>query len=178
MAFGIAEHGIAGAAEREKAHGGCDTNVDTDHARFHTILEFTRARAAAGINTGGIAKSAGVDQIDDFIQIFGANYADHRAEDFFPGDGHIGFDVVENGGSDEKSVGQFRYRKITPIQNKIGTIFDSLFNVTQGSFLMGRPGQRSHGRLFIQSAADFHGFGGGREFFYQLIGNVSNGHQH
>ena len=33
VGFYITEHRVAGAAEGEKAHGRCDADVDTQHAR-------------------------------------------------------------------------------------------------------------------------------------------------
>ena len=42
MGFGVAEHRIAGAAKREKAHGGRNSDIDSDHARQHPIFKLTR----------------------------------------------------------------------------------------------------------------------------------------
>ena len=71
------------------------------------VFKFTCGSTAVGIDTGCIGKPASIDQIDNLIQIFGANHADHRAEYFFLGDGHIGFDIVKNGRADKKAIWKF-----------------------------------------------------------------------
>ena len=42
--FGVTEHRVTGTAEREETHGRSDTDIDADHARFDTILEFAGGR--------------------------------------------------------------------------------------------------------------------------------------
>ena len=70
----------AGAAEREKAHGGRNSDIDAHNARQHPIFKFTGHCTAVGIKTGGIAETTGVDQIDDFIQVFctDSGISEHR----------------------------------------------------------------------------------------------------
>ena len=104
MSFGVAEERIAGTAERKEAHRCRDSDIDAHHAWLDAILELTGGGTVAGIYTGGIGKAASVDQVDDFIQIFGANHTDHRAENFFSGDGHVGCDAIKQGRPQEKSI--------------------------------------------------------------------------
>src|SRR6185312_370697 len=94
---------ILGAAERQLIFYASARKIYRQQARFHLMDILENARNVRRLNRSGKAELAGVGDAHRILEIFRANDGEHRAEDFFFGNGRIFLDVREDGGFDEKA---------------------------------------------------------------------------
>src|SRR5438309_4013308 len=97
MCVQIAVEGVLPTAKGEERHGRRYSDIDSDHSDFDPAGVFARGFSVAGENARRVAEVGAVHQFDRFLEIVYANDREHRAEDFFTGDGGIRPDVIEDG---------------------------------------------------------------------------------
>ena len=100
----VAEEGALPSAEGVEGHGHGDGHVDADHAGLHAAAEVAGGVAVAGEDAGAVAVLVLVDELEGFFEVVDADDAEDRAEDLFLVDTHLGLDVVEEAGAEEKTV--------------------------------------------------------------------------
>ena len=101
----IAEEGFVPAGEGEPGHRGGDADVDADHAGVEVALELAGGVAGAGENAGAVAVFAVAADGEGFVEVFGAHDGEDRAENFFLGQPHAGFHLVDHAGAEQEAVG-------------------------------------------------------------------------
>src|SRR5690606_19640233 len=99
----VAKERSAPSREREKRQGNRDRNVDANLAHVDFSLKLAGGVAARGKDRGAISVRVVVDDLDGFLDCFGAKAQENRSKDFLLVDLHVGSDFVEHRWSYEVS---------------------------------------------------------------------------
>src|SRR5437867_1203548 len=91
-------------AEREEGHGGCDTDVDPDHAHAHPIAKLARRLPALREDRRRISESGALYHLDAFVEVADMSHRRDGAKDFFLADRHVGLHAVEHRRADEMTT--------------------------------------------------------------------------
>src|SRR5207245_11290559 len=91
----VAEQALLPAAEAVPGHRHGDRHVDADHAHLYTPRELACHVAVAREARDAVAELVVIDEVDRSLQVMYAHAGEHRAEDLFLVDLHLGRDMVE-----------------------------------------------------------------------------------
>src|SRR3954468_24855733 len=100
----VAEQRGLPAAEAVERHRHRDRHVDPDHPDIDLVRELARRVAVAGEDGGAVAELVLVDHAGRRLVIRRAHDRQHRAENLFLVDRHVGRDVVEQRAAQEVAV--------------------------------------------------------------------------
>ena len=140
----IAVKGIVPASEGEHRHRRRHANVDPDHPRFDSMLEFARGFAGVGENGGAVAVGGFVRQFHGVIEILHSHDIQDRAEDLFASDRHFILHVVDDGCADKESVRRVGDMRIAAVANDFGAFFLATCDQAQDVIAMLRGDDRPH----------------------------------
>ena len=144
VGVGVTEEGVLPAAEGVVGHGDGDRDVDADHAHLDLVLEAPGRAAVVGEDGGAIAVRIGVDQFEGLVVALDPDHGEDRAEDLVGVDGHLGRDVVEQGGAQEEAVASAVGGDGAPVDDERGAGGFAGVDVA-GHLVPVRPGdQRAH----------------------------------
>ena len=118
-------------------------HIHADHAHLHRVHKLARRCAIGGINTRAVAVLMRVDQLQTRGKIRHTHHAQHRAENFFTVNRHLGGDVVKQGPAQEipRRVGN---RVRASIDHQRCALARALFNIACNFGFMRRSNQRPH----------------------------------
>ena len=122
-----------GEAEERQRHR--NRHIDSHLPHFHLVLVFPRGGAISSEDGGTVAVRAVVDQFEGLIQRVHADAAQHRAENFFPIDGHLRGHIGKQRRPDPVAVRQSFHGTVRPIQQTGGALLLALFDHFQHPLL-------------------------------------------
>src|SRR3984893_13768972 len=91
----VAEQGTLPAAKAVERHRHRDRHVDADHADLDAVRKFARGVAVAGEDRDAVAVFVVVHELCRGVEIGGAHDREHRPENLFLVDAHLGLDLIE-----------------------------------------------------------------------------------
>lgn len=150
----ITSEGVLVSGEGEHGEGNGDGDVDTNLTGVDFVLEFSGVRTRSGEERATITPTVIVDELDGFIKGVDSDNTEDGAEDFFLVAGHFGGDVIEDGGSDEVTLGVLGVDEASSIKRDLGTLLFGLVDVVNDSFFQSSVNERAEVDSFISTDAD------------------------
>ena len=161
MLVEITEAGPLPAPEGVVGHRHRDRHIDADHAHLHAGHEVAGSIAVAGENRYPVAVFVFGGQPQRFFVIVSPDDAQYRAEDLVGVDRHVGRDVVEQRGADEKALlqavvveGQLVGGALAAVDHQVGTRLDALADVVAHPLERGLGDQRAVVGLRVETVSD------------------------
>src|SRR5690606_4364280 len=124
----VAQFGRTRTSKAEPGYRHRDRDIDTDLAYVDTVLEVARMSTILSEDGHAIAVGVAVDELHRLFQGVDAHNAQHRTEDFFFVNAHVGFHVIENGWAHKVAAFITRHLHATPIQQEAGAFLHTGFN--------------------------------------------------
>lgn len=150
----ITSEGVLVSGEGEHGQGDGDGDIDTNLTSVDFVLEFSGVGTRSGEERATITPTVIVDELDGFIEGVDSDNTEDGAEDFFLVAGHFGSNVIEDGGSDEVTLGVLGVDEASSIKRNLGTFLFGLVNVVNDSFFQSRINERAEIDSFISTNAD------------------------
>lgn len=166
----ISGDGFFVASEREHGKRNRDGNVDSDLTALNFTLEFVSCRSGSCENSATVSVFVSVDEVNSFLKSIDVKADQNRAEYFFLVAGHIGSDVVDNGGSNEVALRVLRMNVLGAIKDKFCTLGNCRFAKTKNSFLLVSVANGTQIDTFLFSCTDFEGLSFGNQILDPLFG--------
>ena len=157
----VAEQRVLPAAEGVERHRYRHRHVDADHADLDPTLELPSGLPAGGEDRGAVTVRVGVDQSDGLLDCARSHHRQHRPEDLFAVDVHLGGHLVDDGRSDEEPALKPWDRQVAAIDRDPGTLVGTGADQRLDALLGGPRVDRSHltgrvaARAHLQRAGAF-----------------------
>jgi len=155
---------VSGEGEHGKGDG--DGNVDTNLTGVDFMLELSGSGSRLGEEGATITPTVFIDELDGFFEGVNSDDTEDGAEDFFIVALHTGFNVIEDSGSNEVTLGVFRMDEASTIEGNLGAFLFSRVDVTNDSFLQSSINERAEVDSFISTDTDLELLG-----FFDQIGD-------
>ena len=153
----IAEQRALPSAEAVEGHRHRNRHIDTDHADLHAVHVSAGRIAVAREDRRAIAELVIVDQLDRLIEGFGAHDAEHRPENLFFINAHVGGHFVEQRRADEEAVLIALQLHGAAIDDQLGAFLHADIDVRFHLVAVRRRHQRPHLGLGIVARPHFQG---------------------
>ncbi|MCY1435313.1 hypothetical protein D9M71_514030 [compost metagenome] len=159
-----------------------DRHVDADHTHLDAAGEFAGDVTVAGVARRAVAELMGVDQIDRLGKILDAHARQHRSEDFFLVDLHLGGDMVEHRATQPEAPGAIgtglRAIKAAAVDQQLGTFSDALLDVAGDALVRRLRDDRAHFGGQVHALEDLQRARALQQFRHDLVGHVADKHRH
>ena len=170
----VAEQRPLPAAEGMEGHGHGDRHVDADHADLAAGGEVAGRIAVAGEDGGAVAVLVTVDQLQRRFVVRASYHREHRAEDLFLVDLHVGLDLVEQTAADEVAFFVALQLQTATVHGQFGAFLDAGVHVA-GDPLQGLLGdQRPHLGFRIAVRADLETADLRCQAFHQRVARLAD----
>src|ERR1700733_3589023 len=100
----VAEQRTLPAAKTVKGHGHGNGHIDAHHARLHLVGEGARRVSIAGKDGYTVAILVLFDQLERLLKFVDSQHGKHGTKNFFAIDAHIRGDMIEQAGSNKKTI--------------------------------------------------------------------------
>ncbi|KAG1255393.1 hypothetical protein G6F68_010400 [Rhizopus microsporus] len=167
--------GAGQALPAERLHADHRTDlvaVDVDVADVDTVADAINGFVDARMHAQGQAVAGGVDLVDHRVELVAlpADHVQHRPEDFFLVDAHVGGDTGKDGRADEVALLEAIHLRLAAIEHQLGALLhargDQAFHALAGAAGNDRADiGAGHG-----AAADLQGLGLGHQVLHPAAG--------
>ena len=142
------------------------------------MRELARGAAVAGENRGAVAVFVCIDEIECGVEIRHPHHAQHRAENFFAIDAHVGGDMIEQTSTQKETIGMAFDRVAAAVDDQRCAFGDAGIDIACHFVAMRAGNQRAHFRIEA-AGTDLEGRDFRRKRLDQGIGSrVAHAHRH
>ena len=171
----VAEQRGLPAAEGVVGHRHGQRHVDADHAHGDGALELPGRGAGGGEDRGAVAVGVGVDQGDAGVEVLHPDHDEDGAEDFLGVGGHLGLDVVQDGGADPEAVLVAGDHEVAAVHHHGGAGGFGFGDDPDDAFLGRRGDDRAHFGVGHGAVVDLDGQGALLDLLDQQVGGLADG---
>src|SRR3546814_223128 len=120
-----------------------DRHVHADHADVDAIAEVAGSVAVAGEDGGAVAVGIRHRKLQRLAVILGAHHREHRSEDLFLVDIHVGGHTVEQAAADEEAVLIALHGEAAAVYRQLRALLDTAVDQALHAVARGRGHQRA-----------------------------------
>ena len=159
-------------------HGYWNRHVDTHHAHLNASAELPCHIAIAGEAAHTVAELVRVDQINRTDKVRHAHAAEHRSENLFFVNAHVGGDVVKQCSAYPVTIFTACARvfacEFATIHKQVRTLQFTSHDVSADSFISSFGDDRAHFSVKVNAVFDFQRFGALCKQWHDFIGHITH----